>query len=360
MLQNTIKDRLLTFSRYFIVFLVFFWILSEVIIGSNWMFNTLDPLRPTFIGIDMPIHVEKQIFHIEKLFRENDDRSRIIFVGSSSVVNGVDVKRIDKIFSGESLDYRLLNYGAVGLYAYELPLLKKFLLDQRNVWIVYLYNTFSFGNTFHPTAIRVRWNTLEGYRLLQNKSIGMEEISQLSAGLLSETFTLIRYSNFYKECFRRFLSSRLKPIPYEWDYRPETPVPVIEQTMTPKAPLPSDDFMRRLYLDSFHKNDTIGYTGLHQLLKLANKAGIKVIVAPIPEPNVAVMHSWKIGIDERVIDEKVRKISEANNALFISRDEIENIEEESFNFRDHVHFNWVGRNKYSDWLAERLLKVIRE
>lgn len=358
MSQNTIRNRFIIFSKYFLVFLAFFWILSECIIGSDWMFNTLDPLRPTFIGIDMPIQVQKQIYHIEKLFRETDTQKRIIFVGSSSVVNGLDVTRVRKVFSNESISYRPLNYGAIGLYAYELPFLKKFLLDERNNWVIYLYNTFSFGNTFHPQAISIRWNTTEALRLINQSDAAPVEITHITSGILSEAFTLIRYSSFYEECFRRFISNRLKPLPDEWDYPPEFPPATIKEFSIPKEPAPPEDFMRSLYLDSFLKDGTIGYSGLDRFLKLANKAGIKVIVAPIPEPDIATMYPWKSGIDERVIDEKVKIISENNDAYFIPRTETEYIEKQSSNFRDHVHANWVGRNEYSDWLAKRLVNVI--
>ncbi|MBI5739141.1 MAG: hypothetical protein HZA16_00335 [Nitrospirae bacterium] len=356
--MKTIRERLLIFSQYFLGFLIFFWIISEIFIGSDWVFHRLDPLRPTFIGIDMPIQVQKQIYHIEKLFREPDSQARIIFVGSSSVVNGVDVGRIGNILSAESIDYRPLNYGAIGLYAYELPLLKKYLLDQRNEWVVYLYNTFSFGDTFHPQAIRIRWNTSEALRLANHSRIGAAEITHFSSGIFSEVFTLIRYSNFYEECFRRFISNRLKPTPYEWDYPAEDPPVTIKDLSVAQGPAPSEDFMRSLYLDSFLKNETIGYTGLRRFLELARQAGIKVIVAPIPEPDMAVMYPWKNGIDERVIDEKVRSIAENNGAVFIGRSETEYIEKQSSNFRDHVHANWVGRNEYSDWLAGRIAGVI--
>lgn len=343
-------------------------LMSLVFISVNLLFYNkyllmlLDRYRPEYRPRPLNVHIQKQILHLQYLTMESEIKNRVIFIGSSSVVNGIDVNIIKQILHKNNLDLYPINYGLTGLNAYELPLLKNYIITDKIKVIVYLYNTFSFSDNIYDQAVIDRYNTSEFINTVGLKYI-LKNLDQFSISMQCEIFPAMRYNQLILDYIRRFFTRQLKPYPnYDYDYPPNRPPPPIRRLHVKDIPiLKGVDWLRDAYITSSTDKDTIGYRGLRRFIDMANAQGIKVIVAPIPEPDFADFDQYKYGININRIDEHVRNIVKADDSkiFYLDRDNIRYIESQDRYFSDGVHMFDTGREEYSKYIANRLIDIIK-
>jgi hypothetical protein len=105
--------------------LISVYIIRNFIIGSPWLLELMDRYRPGLGGITTTTHFQKQMLHIEANARLNRAAPKLVFVGTSSIVNGLNVEVIETAWRRIGFPGKPVNYSLTGLMAYELPFLKK-------------------------------------------------------------------------------------------------------------------------------------------------------------------------------------------------------------------------------------------
>lgn len=358
------EGRLAALSTVFGLFalpLIFVGVASALL-GTDPVARLLEVNRPHYHKCTIQTHVEAQRLHVEHRLERvppTGQVQRVVFTGSSAVVNGIDDQLISEAWRAERLDYEAFNAGMTGIFAYELPLLKSSLLAEHVAKVVYLYNTFSFNRNLHPDAASTRWNTGEFLRIARSQNVRLQDVDRIMGGVLGEHLFLIRYRNLIRNEAGRALRGDLFPIPYRFDAPPGSPVRRYRRPREPVPVRPASDWYRAAYLDSVSEGSTMGYRGFERFLDLARARGVEVIVAPAPEPDFSAYGEWKGGIDETIVDRRVAEICAKRGLAFFPRAEIEWLEAQDEQFRDHVHLYVTGRDQYSKWIAKRLLSRLR-
>ena len=149
------------FSVRAALFVVGLLILDNVVLGSC-LLPFLCRYRPP-MGADNCAFAQGQLARVEQM-SEQPTAPKVVFIGSSSVVNGVDVGIIANVWGRAGLRLAPMNYGVTGCVASELPLMRRYLLRADVKAVVYLYNTFSFCQALRPPSTRSVWNTREFLR----------------------------------------------------------------------------------------------------------------------------------------------------------------------------------------------------
>lgn len=340
------------FLTHIIVPVILFVLISNYVIGSNFLLEVVNNYLPPYGTTSVRAHVEKQLLHVEAetMLARKQDTPTIIFVGSSSVVNGIDVDLFKKEFKqGDA--FAVKNFGMTGLMAYELPLLKEYFLAQNVNTVVYLYNTFSFSSVTHPNAIETRWNTLEVLRELgYYKDITIDKFLEGSFG---EAFFVVRFRHVLQKNFWNTINNSHVKFDYPYDYSPDSkPMAPVPRVLL--QPMPESNFLRAGYLGSDTDANNLGYQSFSDFLAEAKKRNIRVIVAPAPEPEFSLWGEYRQGINVARIDNHVRRICESYGVPFIER--FSDIEKRDEYFMDIVHLHKTGR----ELLSMRLAKFLNE
>ena len=337
------------------LFILFLLALDNWILGSCFVTNIIDKYRPdgTSPGLSQAGVVQKQAFHILALAKKFKKERKVIFIGSSAVVNGIDEQVIRKTWETDAPELLPLNYGMTSLLAYEVPMMRRYLFSGDTVAIVYLYNSFSFSNHTHPQAAYTRWNTLEFLRILPLEN--WRSLKDNITGLFGEIFFTIRTRDFLQGMMKRAFLGQLSANKSDFDYLPG---PVLSYRLRKPTP-PDTGFYREIYTDSPSLFRNIGYNGLERFITLGRKNGVEIIVMPAPEPEFS-NYTRRQGIDVARIDANVRFLCEKYGAVYIPRSEISHIEQDDAMFRDDVHLDKPGRDFFSDWLAKRILKIVQK
>ncbi len=319
----------------------------------------LDKYRPHPATIDASIFFQKQVFHLQALKLKPDTRNRIVFLGNSSVIQGIDTEIIRDIFSRKAFPLNPYNYGLVGLSALDLPMLKQYVLDDKIQTVVYIYNTFSFGQKKPSDKSTTRWNVLHWNTYEFLNMVGLDSIflyrDKLGNGLAGDLFPLFRYNLLLKNYITRFISGTLKPLDYPHEFPPDAP------ELPPRRPrnvtaVDNNHFRRIAYVNSDTDNETLSYKNLSRFLDLAAEQNIQVVLAPAPEPEFAD-YGLRQGINVKRIDAHVKRIADAKNMIFLPRDEIKYIEANDTYFTDTSHLHTGGRNEYSKWIAHKIIDI---
>lgn len=338
---------------YIILLITNIFLLLIPVMPKNFILF-LDKVRPAYEEISLEVHVQKQVFHLMTMNLHDNLDHRIIFVGSSSVVNGLDVNLIKQIFRANNLGLNPFNYGLTGFMAYELPFMKNMFLDHKVDVVVFLYNTFSFTGFYHPQAINIRWDANE-YRGIAGRNM---DRNLLFKNRLNDLFPVIRYGFLFINYCKRFLLHKILPLPYDYDYPPGLPQPSVRPRI--KQQTDDNNWLRKCYLSSDTDDETLGYKGLIRFLKLSKEKNIKVIVAPILEPEFADYGQYRQGINVGRIDNHVKRIALACGALYIPRAIFSDIENNDKYFKDDVHMHDLGRELYSKLLAKILIRSLSQ
>lgn len=325
-----------------------------IIFIPDSMLFYLDEIRPPYGNGDLNVHTQKQMLHLHALERKRDVKNRIVFVGSSSVVNGIDTKIIQKKFSENEFHFYPMNYGLTAFRALELPFLKKqFLADEIDI-IVYLYNTFSFGSILDLDKVNTRWDSSE-YKIISGQQADKYLIFKMRSKAI---FPIGSFGDLIINYIKRLFLMDLKSIEHEYDY---SDVEERDYTMKPRVkmePMPDNNWLRKSYVESDTDETTLGYRGLERFLSLAKLKGKTVVVAPIPEPAFSSFGRYRQDINVDRIDRHAQRIVEKNGAIFFSRDKFKYIENDDSNFIDDVHLNNFGRQEFSEKLSNLLLSII--
>lgn len=333
-----------------ILFVIF---VSNFVIGSPWLLEQLDRYRPGRPGISLTTHVEKQMLHIEADARLNRATPKVIFVGTSSVVNGIDVRLIEAIWRVTGFARTPVNYGLTGLMAYELPFLKTYMMTPQVEAIVFLYNTFCFSDIIHPQAASIRFNTIE---FIRNAVWRKASPDHFFKGLWSDMFFMVRYRGVLKELMFRLSKGRLVELDYSYDIQPGQPA---RGKRIRRVENPADHWLRRAYVTSDTDRDTIGYKGFQRFLDLAKFARKNVVIVAMPVPDFARTNKYKVGVNRDRIDARVETIAQSRGLPTVSRKRIRAIEREDALFWDRIHLHDSGRTLFSRWLARTLPDLIR-
>ena len=329
-------------------------VISNFIFRTPWLLDRMDRYRPGRRGLSTTTHVERQMLHIEAEARLNRRKAKAVFIGTSSVVNGIDVESIEAVWRKTDFNFKPVNYGLTGLMAYELPFLKDQLITSEVEVIIFLYNTFCFSDVIHPQAASIRFDVYESIR---NPVWSKAKPQHFFKGFWGDMFFVIRYRGVVKELLYRLVKGRLVELPHGYDFNPGQP----RRGKRPRrVERPArGHWLRQAYVTSDTDHDTISYRGFRRFLDLAKSAGIKVVIAAMPVPDFARSNRYRIGVNHDRIDSRVEEIARAYGAPFISRSRIRAIEKEDSLFWDRIHLHDTGRTLYSVWLAETLPTLIR-
>lgn len=342
---------------YLFLPLVLALMLGEVLLDNDRVMRIVAAYRPLAHEVTLPTNVVRQMQAVDARLREpaSNTAPRVAFIGSSSVVNGIDVDVIESIWRAEGMKTEVVNAGMTGLVAYELPLLKHLFGHESLSCAVYLYNRFSFGDRFLGTVIGARWNTVEMARIG-----GLARLAQphhVSTGFTSERFHVVRYGLIYRTVFARAALGVARPVPYPYDFYPGSDV-YLSYTGDP-VQASDTDWLRRAYVVSAQAGDSLGYRGLDRFLDIAAERGIGVLVAPVPEPDLTRDNRYRRGLSFAQMDTRVAQITEGRvlSDESLTRAAIAPLEANARLFRDPTHLNREGRSLYSVRLAEHLLRL---
>jgi len=353
--QKKLYFRIKTLLLEVIVPCMVFLFISNILFASDYLTEKMISHRKQ--KVDRNTIVQWQMMRIEKMATEKSQYGKVIFVGSSSVVNGIDVNIVDDVLKSSGLNEMSRNYGATGLSAYELPLLKRYLLRPDVRLIVFLYNTFSFGDHFHEQAYLTRWDTFEFIKLgFYNHSDG-NLLTQVSNGMGSELLHIVRYKALIRQYLRGAIDGDLKLITSYYDYPADEPLPPENRDIKLLRKRPDREFVRLMVKDSITGKDTIGHAGMLRFIQLAKQKNIRVIVAPAPEPKYAD-YAFREGLNIDRYDNKIEELVLSAGAEYLPRSYIREFESKDVHFRDIIHLHSTARKIYSKIIAKRVVKYL--
>ncbi|MCC7487984.1 MAG: hypothetical protein IT529_23710 [Burkholderiales bacterium] len=328
---------------------------SEWLLGARWLLAWIDARAPVFNSASTVVHIQKQLVHMELASGRAAGSTRVAFVGSSSVVNGVDVALIRSAWRACGLDWDAQNLGAIGLLAHEVPLLKRYWSGPDTV-VVYLYNSFSFADRPMTEAMAFRWDTGEGLRLLATPEWWRYRVD-VSAGIAGEVLTLVRFGELYQEMFRR-ASRGAVPRPHSaFDFDPGREAPPARHPRVAVEALPESVRLRAAFLESQGDADTLGYRGLRRFVQLAHESGQLAVVGPVPEPEFGLWTSrYRVGTRPHEVHARVARVLDGSPVLRFEG--LPQVEADDLLFLDHIHLNKAGRAFYSQYLARRVPELV--
>jgi hypothetical protein len=314
-------------------------------------------LRPLLYEYRKPVDSSTYHFALGQLARVEHlttlpGGSKCLFVGSSSVVNGVDSSILSNIWQRRGVGLVPVNCGVTSFLASELPFFRRYTTRPDIAGVVYMYNTFSFAEGLHPEGTRIAWDTLE----LLHYATPAEVVANLTTvigGSLADVFYTVRFRDLIRHTFDRWLAGKLTPPHNDFDYPLNEPV-VEKRRLKAEPLLDASDWLRMIYLTSDTDEATLGYRGLGRFLEVMARYRIPVVVMPAPEPAFASQTIYRRGIQVARIDAHVRHICEQHGVICLPRSEVAPLEREDRWFRDHVHLHRIGRNRFSRWLADRI------
>jgi hypothetical protein len=301
--------------------------------------------------------VESQVLHIEATSRRDFGRRKLVLIGSSSVVNGVDCEILARSLGEHAINLEPVNYGMTGMLAGELPFFNRVAFGKDVAAVVYLYNVFSFADVLHPEAPAIRWNTVEALRLMTIEELRRTGWVALRGAIQEHSF-ILRFRDLIQDTVKRALSRELRPPAYPFDYPPDEALTSSPRPSEPEQPLPDTDWFRMIYIESQSEKETLGDRGLARFLRVANQRNVPVIVAPIPEPTFVDLTRYGRGTDRARVDVRARRAAETGGGQFLGREAIGEFEADDLNFRDHVHMRASGRQAYSALLASQIAALL--
>ena len=326
---------------------------AHLVAGTSAAIRFLDRNRPAQSQLSSSAFIESQALHIEALADVRDIGGKVVFAGSSSVVNGVDVSLIKAKWTKRGLPVTAANYGMTSFTAAELPFLKRELLAPDVKLVVFAYNTFSFPDRFHPQAVDVRWNTREFMRAAPLRLI-LSPAFSISLPIAGETVAAVRFNHLLAETVKLWARGQARIAPTPYDYPDSEPFrPVSEKRLALPRRIDRNDFLEAIYVESDTDAPTLGYRGLERFLELARAAHIPIILMHVPEPDFG----YRYGANADRIDAHVVRIASRFGVRIWPR--LRSIESNDSLFRDNIHLHPLGRERYSEWLAEAVARQNR-
>jgi hypothetical protein len=341
--------------------LAVFLVLSNGGVGANPVIDWIDRHRPAHGTVSEWVHAQKQFLHIETLARQPTPRRLLILAGSSSVVNDIDTSQLARKLAEHNVPMDVRNYGMTGFMAYELPILRDLWFDRKDTVLVYLYNSFSFGDSFHPQGIALRSRTgpiVSEFAVQDIAAIGPR---RLCAGLLSECFFVVRYRALLQEMAYRLAFNRLDPATHDYDFAPGQPPHRQPRGRVPAKTEADTHWLRASYAESATNSTALGYRMLDAFAQHCRRDSRFLIVGPVPEAEFGLSGRYRQGIDSSRVDPRVATLARPAGIPCLMRDRtVAHLEAEDSFWVDEVHLHDSGRHLYSEWLGNQLAPLIRE
>ena len=336
---------------------IVFGLISNYLIGSDYLLHKIAQFRPPYKSNGEALHVESQLLYLESQLRNKAEKSKVIFIGSSSVVAAIDAARINKIWEDIGVKTKAIKAGMTGLFAYELPLVKEYYLRPDVSCIVYMYNSWSMSDILHDRFPFSRWNTSEFFRYIGIGHPTVKEYEYYALGAYSEIFFMMKFRVVLQNILGSLFRGTIKKREHDFDHAPNSLPLKGKRKREFVKPFSSDNPVRAWYLSSDTDKSTRGYRGFRRFLQLAKGNNIMVVVLPVPEPEFAKYGPLKQGINEARIDKRVRDMTEYYEMVYIQRSETDFISEEDTYFWNHAHFQDPGREVFTPWIANRLMMI---
>mgnify|MGYP004000535111 FL=1 len=96
---------------------IVFGLISNYLIGSDYLLHKLAQFRPPYKSNGEALHVESQLLYLESQLRNKTEKSKVIFIGSSSVVAAIDAVRVNEIWEDIGVKKKAIKAGMTGLFA---------------------------------------------------------------------------------------------------------------------------------------------------------------------------------------------------------------------------------------------------
>lgn len=346
--------------------IILFILFNHYVFLTKPVMSVLDKYRPLSDRALKIVDFEKYLLHAEAMKYNDSNSNRVAFVGSSSVISGINPDLIMQFFIQRGIELYPINLGQPALSALELPMLKSFFLDKKIKTVVLAYNTCSFPREYLPPERdtrwqALRWDTFEFVRSIRsNKLYYYFYLSRevVATGILFELFPIAKYHDLLNNYIKRFFSGAVQHYDYWLEVSHNKKQPLLHRPRILEKPAEPDDPVRKWYLDSDTADDTLGYKSFKRFLDLAQEKNIQVIVTPFPEPEFAGYGKFRQGICLKRIDDHVRKIVEEHNMIYLDRDAVTYIEATDRYFYDRLHMDLKGQGEYTTWLANKIIPVL--
>lgn len=357
-MTDTLVTRLKVLAWQIFLPAVFFVAISQLVFNSTPVVTWIAKYRPSAGQSRLELNVSRQVLAMDATARTLTGKPAIAIAGSSAVVNGVDVDRINAIWESQGFPYQAVNFGQTGLLAYELAILDEHYLHTGVAGVVYLYNSFSLANQLLGSVVGARWKTADMLHLVGMRLQEPADWRRFSTGFMSEHLALLRHGNVLKSIALRAATGTLTPLPHFHDFSPEPGLDALRPRVA-ATPAPDSDWLRAAYVESERVADGLGRRGLELFLERARTRGIKVVIGPAPEPEFSRFNKWRVGTNPEILDARMAEIAKSFGTTSWPRAINTHFETNDHLFRDQTHFNRFGREEYSVFLAERIAAEFR-
>jgi hypothetical protein len=346
--------------------IILFILFNQYVFLTKPVMTVLDKYRPLSYKTLGIVDLEKYVLHAEAMKYNDPNSNRVAFVGSSSVISGINPDLVMQIFFQHGIELYPVNIGQPWSSALELPMLKNIFLDKKLKTVVVAYNTSFFPREYLPpeTDTRwqaIRWDTFEFVRSIRSSKLYYYfylSRDVVASGILFELFPIAKYHNLLNNDIMRFFSGTIQFYDYWLEVSYKKKQPLLTRPRILEKPAAADDPARKWYLDSDTDDDTLGYKSFARFLDLAQEKNIQVIVTPFPDPEFAGYGKYRQGICLERIDDHVRRIVEEHNMTYLPRDAVTYIEATDRYFYDRLHLDLAGQEEYTTWLANKIIPIL--
>lgn len=305
---------------------------------------------PTYTKSNLRARAQWQVLRLRHRLALPTAHNRVVLVGSSAVIAGLDEQRINQIWRAQNEPYEALKAGMTGFAAYELPMLKTLLLDRSVDAVVVFLNHYSLGDSVWDNSAHLRWSSTE-YLQLDAAMTTIGHINRLATGICGELSAWYRFADLIRFVTLAALANELRPLQYDYDIAPGRPARESERPRHLQPVADPNHLLRARLLSASSQRETIGNRGLRRFISAARAHGIQVILAPLPEPDFALWQPYRQGIDHAAIERRVAKLAASSGVALIAREGLREIEARDQLWNDHIHLHDSGREQFSKHIA---------
>ena len=333
-------------------------VIVSFLVMSNPFIQIIDKYWGEREGGGNNIH-EKLALHIAALGKRPEHLPRIAIVGASPLMTGLSSSMVNRVFQDNGINAVVHNNGIPHFSAYELPIFGRDFLTPGTKAVVFLYNSFSFGDEIIPEMNYFRWNTFEMLHLQNPSWLSHKTWTDNWFGrFVHEHLAIVRYHEFFRYLLVLSMTSTLVELSNE-DEIPDIiggPHPVTFEPFP--VGYPFYVYQRRRVAAGGHMVDTLGYRGLIRFCEMAKNAGVRLFLVPMPEAEFSRYMGAQAFRDNDFLDLRVRQIGEGCGATVIPRSYSVDVSANEKYWGDYIHGNKLGRDVFSVLLGHELVKYL--